>query len=80
MALLDSGSTEMVCQEMWLKHYLRSLLFDEYKQIETSKYNSSFKFGDNKLVKRIKKVKIPVIIAGVQATLTKDVVEHVTPR
>ena len=27
------------------------LLFDEYKQIETSKSNSSFKFDDSKLVK-----------------------------
>ena len=49
------------------QHYLHSLSFDEYKQIETSKSNSSFKFVDGKLVKSLKKVKIPVIIAGVQA-------------
>ena len=41
-----------------------SLSFDEYKQIETSKSNSRFKFGDSKLVKSLKKVKIPVIIIG----------------
>ena len=40
------------------------------KKIETSKSNSSFKFGDSKLVKSFKKVKILVIIAGVQATGT----------
>ena len=51
------------------QHYLHSLSFDEYKQIETSKSNSSFKFVDGKLVKSLKKVKIPVIIAGVQATV-----------
>ena len=43
---------------------LHSLSFDEYKQIETSKSNSRFKFGDSKLVKSFKKVKIPVIIIG----------------
>ena len=79
MALLDSGCTKMVCGEMWLQHYLHSLSFDEYKQIETSKRNSSFKFGDSKLVKSFKKFKIPVIIAGVQATVTIDIVEYDIP-
>ena len=55
MALLDSGYTKMVCWETWLQHYLHSLLFDEYKQIEISKTNSSFKFCDSKLVKSFKK-------------------------
>ena len=53
IALLDSGCTKTVCRETRLEHYLRSLLFDEYKQIETSKNNSSFKFGDRKLVKSL---------------------------
>ena len=73
MALLDSGCTKTVCEEAWLQHYLHSLSFDKYIQIETSKSNSSFKFGDSKLVKVFKMVKIPVIIAGVQATVTIDV-------
>ena len=79
MVLLDSGCTKTVCGEMWLQHYLYSLSFDEYKQIETSKSNSSFKFGDSKLVKSFKKVKIPVIIAGVQATVTTDFAEYDIP-
>ena len=69
----------MVCGETWLQHYLHSLSFDEYKQIETSKSNSSFKFGDSRLVKSFKKVKIPVIIVGVPATVTTDVVEYDIP-
>ena len=79
MALLDSGCTKTVCGETWLQHYLHSLSFDEYKQIETSKSNSSFKFGDSKLVKSFKKFKIPVIIAGVQVTVTTDIVEYDIP-
>ena len=79
MTLLDSGFTKMVCGETWLQHYLHSLSFDEYKEIETSKSNSSFKFVDSKLVKSLKKVKIPVIIAGVPTTVTTDVVEYDIP-
>ena len=76
MALLDSGCTKTVCGETWLQHYLHSLSFDECKKNETSKRNSSFKFGDSKLVNIFKIVKISVIIAGVQATVTIDVVEY----
>ena len=37
MDLHDSGCTKTACGETWLQHYLQSLSFDEYKQIETSK-------------------------------------------
>ena len=70
---------KMVCGETWLQHYLHSLLIDKYKQTETSKSNNSFKFGDSNLWKVLKKVKIPVIIAGIQATVTTDVVEYDIP-
>ena len=40
---------------------------------------SSFKFGDSKLVKTLKKVKISIIIHGVQATVTADVMEYDIP-
>ena len=76
MALFDSGCTKTVCEETRLQYYSHSLSFDEYKQIETSKRNSSFKFGESELVKSFKKVKIPVIIAGVQATVRTDFVEY----
>ena len=79
MAFLDSGCMKTVCKETWFQRYLHSLSFDEYKQIETSKSNSSFKFGDSKLVKSFKKFKIPVIIAGVQVTVTTDIVEYDIP-
>ena len=65
MALFNSGCTKTFCGETWLQHYLHSLSFNKYKQIETSKSNSSFKFCDSKLMKSLKKVKIPIIIAGV---------------
>ena len=76
MALLVSGCTKNVCGKTWLQHYLHSLSFDKYKQIETSKSNRSFKSGDSKLVKSFKKFKIPFIIADVQATVATDVEEY----
>ena len=76
MALFDSRCTKTVCEETRLQYYLHSLSFDEYKQIETSKRNSSFRFGESELVKSFKKVKIPVIITGVQATVRTDFVEY----
>ena len=79
MALLDSGCTKTVCGEVWLKHYLQSLSFEEYKQVQTFESSNIFKFGDTKNIKSLKKVKIPVVIADVSATITTDVVEYDIP-
>ena len=76
MTLLDSECTKTVCGETWLQQHLHSLSFNECKQIKTSKINSSFKFGESKLVKSLKKVKITVVTSGVQATVTTDIVEY----
>ena len=35
IALLDSGSTKTVCREAWLQHFIQSLSYEEYNQIET---------------------------------------------
>ena len=79
MALLDSGCTKTVCCEVWLKHYVQSLSFEEYKQVQTFESCNIFKFGDTKNIKSLKKVKIPVVIADVSATITTDVVEYDIP-
>ena len=50
----------------WIKNKLKLL-------------NSSFKFGESRLLKSFEKVKIPVIIVGVQATVTTEVVEYDIP-
>ena len=79
MALLDSGCTKTVCGEAWLQHYVQSLSYNEYKQLETLESTNIFKFGDNKVIKSLKRVKIPVIIAGTSATITTDVVQYDIP-
>ena len=55
MALLDSGCTKTVCGEAWLQHYVQSLSY-EYKQLETLESINIFKFGDNKVIKSLKRV------------------------
>ena len=35
MALLDSGCTKTVFGEAWLQHYVQSLSYNEYQQLET---------------------------------------------
>ena len=79
MALCDSGCTKTVCEETWLQHYLHYLSFDKWTQIEICKSNSSFKFGESKLAKSFKNIKIPAIITVVQAKVLPDVVEYDIP-
>ena len=79
MAILDSGCTRTVCGEIWLQHYIHSLSPEEYKQITSNNGHNMFKFGNGKMIKSIKIVKIPVIIAGISATITTDVVKYDIP-
>ena len=79
MALLDSGCTKTVCGQTWLNHYLDTLDPEMSKKIVTMNSLNSFKFGDNKAIKSSKLVKIPVIIANINATITTDVVEYDIP-
>lgn len=79
MALLDSGCTKTVCGEVWLQYFLDSLCNEEYLKVVVSESKNMFKFGDNKMIKSLKLVKFPVIIAGVPATITTDVVKYDIP-
>ena len=78
-ALLDSGCTKTVCGEVWLEHFLQSLSYEEYKQVENFEGYNIFKFGDGNKIKSIKLVKFPVVIAETVATITTDVVKYNIP-
>ena len=56
--------------------FLDSLCNEEYLKVVASESKNMFKFGDNKMIKSLKLVKFPVIIAGVPATITTDVVKY----
>ena len=79
MALLDSGCTKTVCGEVWLQYFLDSLCNEEYLKVVVSESKNMFKFNDNKMIKSLKLVKFPVIIAGVPATIITDVVKYDIP-
>ena len=73
MILLDFGCMKTVCSEQWLKFYIGTLCDVDSSSIITEKTNTLFKFGDSKVIKSNKHVKIPVIIAGVRVLLNTDV-------
>ena len=76
MILLDSGCTKTVCGEQWLKFYIDILSDDCSSRIITEKSETLFKFGDTKVIKSNKRLKIPVIKAGVRVLLNTNVINH----
>ena len=79
MALLDSGCTKTVCGETWLKFYMDTLTTDDTALIVTEPSNAVFKFGDSKMIKSKKRVKIPAIIANMPVMISTDVIEYDIP-
>ena len=79
MALLDSGCTKTVCGESWLKFYIETLSEEEVACIKFEESDSTFKFGDSKLIKANRRVTIPTVIAGTSVDLTTDVIDYDIP-
>ena len=79
MALLDSGCTKTVCGEQWLKVFLDTLSPNDVSSIITEKSNTVFKFGENKMIKSNRCVKIPVKIAETPVILSTDVIDYDIP-
>ena len=78
MALLDSGCTKTVCGEQWLKVFIDTLSPNDVSSI-TEKSSTLFKFGDNKMIKSNRCVKIPVKIAETPVILSTDVIDYDIP-
>lgn len=76
MALLDSVCIQFAVKLGLITLY--NLSFDEYEEVQYYKGNKILKFGNSK-IKKYKIVKFPVIIAGVSAIVTSDVVEYDIP-
>ena len=51
--------------EAFLQYFLQSLSYEEYNQIKVSEGKNIFKLGNNKMIKRLRKIQFPVNIAGV---------------
>ena len=78
-ALLDCGCTRTVCGLVWLICYLQSLTKDDLKKVTEEPSSCKFKFGDNKLIKSNRKMKIPTVIAGKSVMLSTEVIHYDIP-
>ena len=79
LANLDSGCTETICREEWLRCYIDTLSEREQKEIKNVKSRTEFKFGDGKSISSERCVSIPCKIAGKSVIIETDVVKSEIP-
>ena len=63
MAVLDSECSRTVCGQIWLHNYIMSISAEDAREIMGGKSDATFKFGDGKNIKSLKKVKITVMFS-----------------
>lgn len=78
-AVLDSGCSRTVCGVGWFDCFLETLSDAERNKVVYEATNSTFKFGDGKLLKSIKRAVIPCQLAGKHVKIRTDVVESNIP-
>ena len=59
--------------------YIESLPVDELHEVVVEKSDTRFKFGNGSVVKSLKKVTIPAVLAGVKCLIKTDVVDCDVP-
>ena len=78
IAIINSGCTETFFDEMWL-HCIDSLSDSDKDKSILNNSNNSWKCGKSKFVTSNKVLIIPVLISGIQAKLTIDVIDDDVP-
>ena len=73
-AVLDTACTRTVCGEKWLDHYVSGLRQSELAKLETKESARAFRFGDGRLVRSTKSVKIPAVIGRTKCHIDTKVV------
>ena len=79
VAFLDSGCNRTVCGEDWYTSYIETLSEEERSTISKSPSEYKFKFGDNKSVPSLYRVKIPAQIGKIDVTIETDVIKDKIP-
>ena len=80
MAVIDSGCTKTVAGMVWVREYISTLTKEQSKSVITYKNtNVSFKFGDGKQVKSIKRMEFPVKIGCECFILRTEIVRNDIP-
>ena len=77
--ILDTACTSTVCGMEWLNMYIRGLTSEERIKIKEETSESTFRFGDGRVYESLKKVILPIKIAGIDWRITTDVVECYIP-
>ena len=78
-AILDTACSSTVCGEEWLSIFMDGLSHDKKTAVHEEKSDSCFKFGDGRTYKSLKRVTLPVHLAGKDERISTDVVECCIP-
>ena len=76
---MDSGCSTSVCGSLWLEVYIDSLSCADRELIKYMSASRSYKFGDGKKLKAVKRVEIPLHIGEKKTSIVVDVVNADIP-
>ena len=79
MAIIHSGCTKPVCDQVQLDCYLQSLRNEDQQSVRKEKSETSFWLGNGKVFKSIKRVFLPAFIANKNVLLSTEVIENDIP-
>ena len=74
-AVLDSACTSTVCGEEWLNLYIEGLTKKSKSEVREYSSQSTFRFGSGKIYKSLKKMSLPVKIAGKDERILTDLTQ-----
>ena len=72
-AVLDSGCSNTVCGEDWLRKYISNLSDYEQSLVKEKTSNQTFAFGDGRTFVSLKKATLPCWLGGVRGEVITDV-------
>ena len=78
-AVLDSACSSTVCGLNWLNCFLDTLSAEDLSRVTEEKSNTSFKFGDGSVIKSLKTVIFPAVLAGEKCKIKTDVIDSDIP-
>ena len=78
-ALLDTGCSTTVCEEIWLKNFIDNLSTTDKLNIFEEPGSTSFTFGDGRSVKLDRRVVLPCRVGNTVGSMRRDVVASNIP-
>ena len=79
MAVIDSGCAKTVCGQVWLDCYSQFLSNEDQQSVREEKSETSFGFGNGKVLKSIKCVTLPTFFANKTVLLSTEIIENDIP-